>query len=283
MPVNFHIRELHAMRDLLQTVDLQQAVWGMRGHECSSPHTMKAATVTGGCVLGAEVAGALVGFCFGIAAKRNAEVWLWSHMTAVLPDYQRAGIGFALKQAQRDWALANGYRVMAWTFDPMQAGNANFNLNRLGATARVYYVNHYGAMQDDLNAGLSSDRLEAHWQLDCPKVSALAAGDKQAHEPDLPGALTMLVQEKHGELQFRPPAEAGGAHYRSHYRSHHGEYYGVEIPANIADLKARDKARARQWQGYVRDAITELLAAGYLVSGFVRQGDKVWYCLSRGG
>ncbi len=270
MPTSFRIRELHNMKDLLKTVDLQKAVWGMRDHECTSPHTMKAASITGGCVLGAEAKSRLIGFCFGIAAKRDGALWLWSHMTAAHPDFQRAGIGFALKQAQREWALANGYRVMAWTFDPMQAGNANFNLNRLGATARAYYVNHYGTMQDELNAGLASDRLEAHWQLDSPKVAAIAAGGWQASEQDWPGALTMALVEKRGELHFRPPGQASSRHY------------GVEIPANIADLKVQDKPRAIAWQQVARAALTELLAQGYFVSGLQRQGDKVWYILSRG-
>ncbi len=264
-----NIRELHAMNDLLETVALQKDVWGMRDHECTSPHTMKAATVAGGSVLGAAIEDRLIGFCFGMAAKRGDEVWLWSHMTAVHPDYQRGGIGFALKQAQREWALANGYRVMAWTFDPMQAGNANFNLNRLGATARLYYVNHYGAMQDELNAGLASDRLEAQWQLDSSKVMAMAAGDWRPSKADWPGALTMALMEKGGKLHYRQPATDGSPHF------------GVEIPAYVTDLKRHDKGRAGQWQQYARAAITELLAQGYIISGLQRQGEKVWYILSR--
>ena len=109
MAVNFTIRELHDMHDLAATVDLQQVVWRMRAHECSSPHTMKAAAHTGGCVLGAEADGRLIGFCFGMAGRREGEIWLWSHMTAVHPDYQGGGIGFALKQAQR--AMGAGARL----------------------------------------------------------------------------------------------------------------------------------------------------------------------------
>lgn len=268
------IRELHAMKDLLETVDLQKVVWGMHDQETSSPHTMKAATVAGGGVLGAEADGRLIGFCFGIAAKRGGEVWLWSHMTAVRPEFQNEGIGFALKQAQRAWALANGYRVMAWTFDPMQAGNANFNFNRLGATARVYYVNHYGAMQDDLNAGLASDRLEAQWQLDSPRVLDLA---KLPRSP-----------ESIGRTFMKPPAapklvyvDAAGALCRSMPASFDAAQYGIEIPPSIAALKADNMARAQTWQLHLREAITSLLGAGYHVSDFVRGDGASWYVMSR--
>ena len=176
MSLNCTVRELHDMTDLAKTVDLQRAVWRMEGHECTSTHTMKAAAHTGGCILGAEVEGRMIGFCFGMVGKREGEIWLWSHMTAVLPEFQGRGIGYRLKQAQREWALAHDFRVMAWTFDPMQAGNANFNFNRLGVTARHYEPNHYGEMQDGINAGLASDRLEAHWQLDAPPVIERARG-----------------------------------------------------------------------------------------------------------
>ncbi len=262
------------MNDLLETIDLQKDVWGMQDQETTSPHTMKAATVAGGGVLGAEADGRLIGFCFGIAAKRGEDVWLWSHMTAVHPDFQNEGIGFALKQAQREWALANDYRVIAWTFDPMQAGNANFNLKRLGATARVYYVNHYGTMQDELNAGLASDRLEAQWQLDSPRVLALASS---ARSPQGIGGKVM----KPTAVPKLVYVDATGALRRSMPASFDAAQYGIEIPSSIAALKAENMARAQTWQLHLREAITALLGAGYHVSDFVRGDGTNWYLMSR--
>lgn len=258
MAMKYTIRELHDMHDLSATVELQQAVWRMGAHECSSPHTMKAATHTGGCVLGAEVDGRLIGFCFGMAGRREGEIWLWSHMTAVHPDYQGVGIGFALKQAQREWALAHDYRVMAWTFDPLQAGNANFNFNRLGVTAHYYAVNHYGDMQDGLNAGLASDRLEAHWQLDDARVIALARG---AHQNE---AVSHAVDEK---LVYLNDANEL---CRAEPTAYADTCYGIEIPLNVAQLKQTDIKRAQTWQIHVREAIISLLDASYHVVGFDR-------------
>ena len=267
MRIDYSIRELHSMQDLLETVELQKDVWGMLDHECTSPHTMKAATVAGGSVLAAEVGGRKIGFCFGIAAKRDEEIWLWSHMTAVHPEFQSHGIGFALKQAQREWSLANGYRVMAWTFDPMQAGNANFNMNRLGAVARRYYVNHYGAMQDDLNAGLASDRLEAQWRLDDPRVLELARrGSNRCFTSDI---VRLVCADEDGTLRHIQRASFDAGHY------------GIEIPLNIANMKQSDIERAKIWQLHLREAITSLLAAGYQVSDFVRGESTGCYVMSR--
>lgn len=296
MSEQISIRELTAMADLNATVELQRAVWGMQDAEAASPHTLRAIVHSGGGAVFGAVARRhshhvarrhshhaarerLVGFCFGFAAPRDGELWLWSHMAAVHPDLQGRGIGFRLKQTQRAWALKQGYRWMAWTFDPMQAGNANFNFNRLGVTARRYSADHYGEMKDGLNAGLASDRLEAQWRLDAPKVLAMAASPHQPGLADAPDALTMLVVEKRGTLEYRPPPARDERWCVARRHSH----FGVEIPADVADLKRNDVNRARKWQQYVRAAMTELLADGYVVSGFCRQGDAAWYILGRDG
>ena len=254
-----NIRELRSMAELSATIGLQKAVWRMTDIEVASPHTLKAIAHTGGCVLGAELDGRLVGFCTGFAAQRDGEQFLWSHMAAVLPGLQGQGIGHRLKQAQREWALARGYRVIAWTFDPLQSGNANFNFNRLGITARRYEVNHYGAMQDGINAGLASDRLEAHWQLVTPR-----------HNPPAPDELTMLLachDARNWRCELPPALDAPG--------------YGIEIPLDIGALKKADITQAQQWQLAVRSSMLALLAAGYVVSGFQREAGRAWYVLTR--
>ena len=72
-----------------------------------------------------------------------------------------------------------------------------------------------------------------------------------------------------------------GAIRRERLKSQNDDIYGIEIPANITALKQHDIERAKRWQLYLREAMTDLLAAGYVVSGFVRSGDSGWYTLSR--
>ncbi len=262
-------RELRTMPDINATVELQKAVWRMRDVEVSSPHTLRAIAHAGGAVIGAEAAGRLIGFCFGMAAWREGELWLWSHMAGVRPEFQGRGVGLQLKLAQREWALNKGFRRMAWTFDPMQSGNANFNFNRLGTTARIYSVNHYGDMQDDINAGLASDRLEAQWQLDSSRVAALAEGGGQGVSPAPVAAVNLVYVDQSRALRHEQPDDFTDA------------YYGIQIPLNIAELKAANMERAKAWQLNVRRAITSLLEAGYIVSGFVRDEDSARYIMSR--
>ena len=291
------IRELRTMPDIVATVELQKAVWGMQDVEAASPHTLRAIVHAGGAVIGAEADGRLVGFCFGMAAWREGELWLWSHMAGVRPAYQGRGIGLKLKLAQRAWALGKGFRRMAWTFDPMQCGNANFNFNRLGTTARHYSVNHYGDMQDGINAGMASDRLEAQWLLDSAGVIALVEGGAPSPAPPGPVPQSQVARRHCHDLRASQN-EGGGADgfpagVRLVYVDEAGELrhtqpssftearYGIEIPLKIAALKQADLERAKSWQLYVRAAMTSLLDAGYIVSGFARDEDRACYIMSR--
>src|SRR6185295_5122618 len=115
------------------------------------------------------------------AAVRGNEIFGYSHMMAVAKDYQNKGVGARLKWAQRARALGEGRKLIVWTWDPMQARNAHFNLNRLGVVVDAYVENYYGvdysadsAIREGL--GLPSDRLFATWNLDSDRVCALESG-----------------------------------------------------------------------------------------------------------
>lgn len=73
-----------------------------------------------------------------------------------------------LKQHQRAWAFARDVGHITWTFDPLIARNAHFNLRVLGARVTEYLVNHYGEMDDGINRGDESDRVMVSWALAAP-------------------------------------------------------------------------------------------------------------------
>ena len=93
-----------------------------------------------------------------------------SHITGVLPDHQSQGLGRVLKQHQREWALARDVGHITWTFDPLVARNAHFNLRVLGTRVTEYLVNHYGPMDDGVNRGDETDRIMVSWALAAPPV-----------------------------------------------------------------------------------------------------------------
>ncbi len=138
------------------------------------------ASKIGGQVIGAFTAtGLMVGFAMALPGVRDGRPYLHSHMLAVLPEYRNAGLGRRLKLAQRDDALARGFELMEWTFDPLEIKNAYLNITRLGALSRRYAADFYGPSSSPLQAGLPTDRLYAEWWLRSPRVEAALRGEPE--------------------------------------------------------------------------------------------------------
>lgn len=189
MPISY--RPLNDMTDFERMVDLEIAVWGVNPRDALPANMLRALSSHGGLVLGAFDGAAMVGLA--VAFRASGDV-LWSHMTGVHPAYQGRGIGWCLKRIQREWALANGCAEIRWTFDPIQRGNAHFNLHLLGAQSNLYHDDYYGEMDDDINRGMPSDRLEAIWPLRDARVGALMHGAAPAALTP-PQALTFSITD----------------------------------------------------------------------------------------
>jgi predicted GNAT superfamily acetyltransferase len=170
------VRALTAHQEFREAVRLQRQIWGFEDVELLPARLFVVATKIGGQVLGAFDGVRMVGFCIAIpGVKRDGAAFLHSHMLGVLAEYRNAGIGRALKLAQREEALARGIDLVEWTFDPLELKNAFFNIERLGAIARRYVHNQYGATSSPLHGGLPTDRCVAEWWLRSPRVNAASS------------------------------------------------------------------------------------------------------------
>jgi chorismate synthase len=235
--------------------DLQMRIWGMSEREIVPLHQLVAAISAGGLVLGGFAPdGALVGFAYAVPGWRlGLPVW-HSHMTGVLPTHQDSGLGFQLKCAQREGALAAGIAHIVWTYDPLQAGNARFNLGRLGAVASRYHEDYYGAMTDAINRGLPSDRFEVDWFLRSARViSRLAGAPRAPLDLGCPRALAAAGPTS-------PPAPG-----RPHLDLDAPRLL-VEIPPNLATLKAEHPGLAASWREATRAVFGFYLARGYMAT-----------------
>ncbi|MDQ3665072.1 MAG: GNAT family N-acetyltransferase [Acidobacteriota bacterium] len=246
------IRECVTIEELDQCVRLQREVFGLSDLEISPRRHLIVSRQAGGWTLGAFTKHArdrIVGFVHHLVAIRGEdEIIGYSHMMAVRKDYQNLGLGARLKWAQRRRALAEGRRFIKWTWEPMQARNAHFNLNRLGVVVRTYGENFYGAdyatnpEQQSLAAqGLPSDRLFAGWELSSPRVVKLAGGDVPV-----------------------PPSAPVAA---------------IEIPADWTGLIRRDVNLAKQKQLKVRREFERAFSAGLVCAGFERSAEHPRYLL----
>ena len=168
MPVE--LRRCHGIEDFRACVTLQKEVWNFTDAELVPLRMFVVADKVGGQVMGAFEGETMVGFALSVPGTRSGHIYLHSHMLAVRDSFRNHGLGRRLKLAQRDDALAQGYELLEWTFDPLEIKNAHLNLARLGAIARRYSVNHYGYSSSPLQGGLPTDRLVAEWWLKSKRV-----------------------------------------------------------------------------------------------------------------
>ena len=175
-----HIREVSTIEEYDACIKLQSEVFGLPDLEISPRRHLIVSNRAGGWTLGAFVDGKLVGFVHHLAAVKQNYIFGYSHMMAVDAAFQNKGVGAQLKWAQRARALNEGRDYIKWTFEPMRARNAHFNLNRLGVVVREYAVNFYGTdystdpAEKGSVSGLDSDRLFASWDLNEPRVEAFS-------------------------------------------------------------------------------------------------------------
>jgi predicted GNAT superfamily acetyltransferase len=164
------VRALAGRHEYADAVQLQRMVWGWEDLDILPVRFFVVARDIGGQLLGAFDGDFMCGFCVAIpAVKPGGCAYLHSHMLGVLPEYRDAGAGRMLKMAQRDDALARGFNLVEWTFDPLEVKNAYFNIEKLGAIIRQYLPNHYGITTSSLGGGLPTDRCVAEWNLKRPR------------------------------------------------------------------------------------------------------------------
>jgi chorismate synthase len=262
-------RVLHNVDDMKQFVDLEIAIWELDPRDAVPTSLLHAMSMNGSLVIGAYDQEEMIGMAFAFPVPRGKKQILWSHMAGVKPAYQGKGIGFALKQFQRNWALERGYDAIAWTFDPLQRGNANFNLHVLGASAQIYHVNLYGEMADGINAGLPSDRLEVIWNLRDKRVKQLAVGRSGISDLDVNLASSFFLQaDNHNQpIQNNLPSDLPSPCL-------------IEIPGDLAGLKQMSPQAALNWRLALRQALETAFASGYSATDFVVLGGRYCYVLT---
>lgn len=245
------IRSLHTMPEFEQAVDVEIAVWEINPRDVVPSYVMHATAINGGLILGALEHERMVGMAVALPAVRNGRLLLWSHVTGVLASHQGRDIGFRLKQAQRAWALAHGLDEIRWTFDPLQRGNAHFNMQRLGTVASTYYVDFYGAMNDGINAGLPSDRLEAIWAL------------RRDRQPIPPAA----IREAEWLLRYHE----SGPQFHPALLDVRPRPLLAAIPRTLASLTADERLA---WRLALRETLQAAFAAGYTAADLIeREGE----------
>jgi predicted GNAT superfamily acetyltransferase len=268
--MSLKVREADSVEELREASALLETIWG-RTEEGVPVHSevMKSLVHAGGCVTVArDDGGAVIGAAVLSPAAPAGEAY--SLIAGVAPGTSDRGIGRALKLRQREWALEHGFTHITWTFDPLVARNARFNLARLGAVAAEYEVAFYGRMSDGINGDDDSDRLVARWSLAGGRAAAAAAGN--APDPAGPGDAGVVGNSPGSNNETPRDAPDGGPLLR---RDAAGLW--CRVPADIVALRRADPAEASRWRLAVRDVFRAAFADGCVATHCTRTG---WYLLS---
>lgn len=178
--IMIEIREITSFEEMDECLKLQREVFSFPDLEVSPRRHLVVTKQTGGFTLGAFDGNQLVGLAITVPAILEGKPAFYSHMAAVKPEYQGSGIGTRLKWAQRERALDEGVKYIKWTFQPVQARNAFFNLEKLGVVIKEYIPNFYGMglSNSGAKAEVQSDRVYAEWELESEKVDTISRGDR---------------------------------------------------------------------------------------------------------
>jgi predicted GNAT superfamily acetyltransferase len=235
------IREVESFDEMDCCLELQREVFSFPDLEVSPRRHLVVTKQSGGFTLGAYDGDLIVGLAITVPAFFGSKRAFYSHMAAVKREYQSHGIGAKLKWAQRARALAENVRYIKWTFQPVQARNAFFNLEKLGAVIKEYVPNFYGTgfSNSGAKAEIESDRVYAEWELESEKVNMIAHGEK--------------FNEKREIIKT------------------------IEIMNDWNSLIENDLNAAIKEQNRIRTEFQNALSEGLICAGFDRSGDRPKY------
>jgi predicted GNAT superfamily acetyltransferase len=238
------IRSVYTAEELKEVRNLEAMIWSM---EDSVPvnHTV-AAIKNGGLVIGAFLNENLVGFQYSFPGYDGEKVYLCSHSLGIHPEYRKFGIGEKLKIAQKEAALEKGYDLITWTYDPLETVNGYLNLHKLGAICSIYLENAYGDMEDNLNAGLPTDRFLVEWYIkDHLKAKPIETKPNVTITTSVQNGF--LIPEK-VHLNFEETTIA------------------VPVPGNFQEIKNHDFSLAHMWRTHTREVFSHYLQSGWSVT-----------------
>ena len=269
MPID--IRDFETPSDYEACAQLQVDVWGFSAADAVPPLHLIAMHHYGGILVGAFERDRMVGFVCGFSGWDRGRVFHHSHMLGVLPEHRGSGLGERLKWAQRERVVEQGIELINWTFDPLQAVNANLNVNRLAAVVRKYRVNIYGESKSPLHGSLPTDRFEAEWLVSSERVTKALRGEL----PDWPSweSLPRANTTAMAKSGFRVSEKAD--------LSIDEDALLAEIPASVNQIMARDMELALDWRLKIRELFRAYFERGYAVKGFHRSELGAFYRLER--
>lgn len=256
--MDVEVRDLKTVDDCRQVVDLERAVWGYTDPLDIVPVPILVITIKrGGVLIGAFAPDRrMVGFVYSLPGLKDGRPIQWSHMLGVLDEWRNSGLGRRLKLEQRQRALDMGLDLIEWTFDPMQALNAHFNLRKLGVVVRDYAPNLYGDSSSPLHRGTPTDRLIAQWWIRDRRVLEHLSGPPE----------NRLYADAAPVNRLAPSGRWFAC--RDVILTADAPTIRIEIPTGFGEMQAEEPDLARDWRLATRELFTTYFSRGYVLMDF---------------
>jgi len=269
------IRHVSTHDEFAACVELQAATWGPAFRETVPATILKVSQRLGGVTAGAFASdGTLLGFVFGMTGIERGAIVHWSDLLAVRVGMQNHGLGRRLKEFQREAVRSLGATRIYWTYDPLVARNAHFNLNRLGVRVAEYVPDMYGTNTgSELHSGVGTDRFIVDWPIGPPRHA----------RPGTPHEVKPGEGSLHDTPILNARTEDGRDPDVARFSAFLPPIVRIEIPHDIFSVLAESATRAARWRKTTRLAFQWALASGYTVERFEHNGGdgRGFYCLTR--
>ncbi len=288
---DFTLRSLTTPDELLTVIELQRLIYPEDAPNVFHHYTLVELARNGSPLLGAfnehdQLIGYLVSF-LGLhhsepSRPAMANLKLVFERVAVHPDYRGIGIAYQLSLRLRDVMNKQGIRLATHPFHPLDSRAAYIAVGKLGGIAKEYVTDYYGVYTEGASTTASSDRIIAEWWVSQNRVderingSRLRLGLKQYLDAETP-----LLNPTHVTDGLVYPYEASIAVPSKR------QMLLLEIPHDFETIVRTDAELALQWKQHVRDGLSTITGAGYVVTDFLYEEfegrERAFYLLSFDG
>jgi predicted GNAT superfamily acetyltransferase len=274
------IKAIKTIDEIKAVAEVEADTWGMRPGDTVPDHVLMAIAREGGVLIGAFEDQHLIGFTLGWLGTVDPEnsqpasqqLKLVSHMTGVLASHRDKRVGYKLKLAQRDWALAQGLDQITWTYDPLESRNGYFNIHLLRCVCDTYLRNYYGEMSDQMNEGVQSDRFRVDWWISSQEVEHSHRDASDQPQSEKLSASKVTLSTKGINLPDEQVRSSGGFLLPpDDIELVDDTRVLIEIPSDYQAIRQADLDLAVAWRLSTRQVFEGYFSRGYKVVDFVYQ------------
>jgi predicted GNAT superfamily acetyltransferase len=242
---------------------LQQQVWG-NPPEYLYPADIHSDEFGLGTSLVARSEGRPAGFLFGFIKfggnplpadwyqRFGGGLRIESQTLGVLPEARGARVGFWLKRAQANNALAAGIHLINWTVDPLQWPNALLNFGLLRAMAFDFTPDYY-PFRNELNR-VAASRFGLTWLIDSQRVRAACALGPDPSGGFRPSSVII-------DLAHRPEIERVNRATTILTTRPSATQIAIEIPSDWTAIQRENLPLALEWRAATDSLFQQLVGA----------------------